>query len=278
MGLTAGLSAAKTMISGTYSVLQMLSNGSKAAAVSTELLTLAQQASNDADLASMATGRAKALVTALNTGANKEQIASILAGMGVKNADALAETILTVAKEKGAAAALKMVASNVALAASEYAVLWPLLLIAAAIAAVIAVIAIWDAATVSAAEKTERLTENVENMKEAASEAKEEAEGLRDAFEEYKGLKTTLEECTVGTTDWKNAMEGVRTAIDSILETYPDLAKIADIMVWDEATQSYILDNDKVEEYIKGQEDASEAMEYGSKMAEGMLSKEKGNP
>ena len=113
-------------------------------------------------------------------------------------------------------------------------------------------------------------------MKDAASDAKAEAEGLKDAFDDYQEIQTILEGCVVGTTEWKTAMEDVKTAIDNILATYPDLAKVRDLLIWDENTQSYILDPNKVEGYIESSERAAEAMDYGARMAEGMLIENRG--
>jgi hypothetical protein len=219
----------------------------------------------------------KTLATLLSNKADEQEIATELSGLGVKNASTLATQMNTMAKEGNAVGALKLAATNIKLAATEYAVLWPLLLIVAAVAAVVAAFAIWDACTVSSAEKTERLTANVQNMKEAASEAKEEAKGLREAFEDYQEVKNTLDGCAVGTTEWKTAMEGVRDAIDGILEKYPDLARLAEVLTWDEDTQSYILNETEVEDYIKDKENAANTLDYGARMAEGYVQQDRAN-
>lgn len=271
MALTTGFAMVKTVIGGISGVISILNAKTIESATASAAAVAAKKLEANAEGELAAKKSTNVLISGLANAKNKEEVVSVLTKVGVKNAEALAEQFLTIQKEKGTVAAIKATAANVGLAAAEYAVLWPLLIIAAVIATVVAAFMIWDALTVSAAEKTERLTENVQNMKDAASEAREEAEGLRDAFDDYKEVKNTLEQCTVGTTEWKEAMEGVKSAIDSILEAYPELAKFNDIMEWDEGTQSYILNEDRVEGYITDRDRAADAATYGAQMAEGML-------
>lgn len=271
MALTTGFAMVKTVIGGISGVISILNAKTIDSATASAAAVAAKKLEANAEGELAAKKSTNVLISGLANAQNKKEIVSVLTKVGVKNAEALAEQFLTIQKEKGTIAAIKATAANVGLAAAEYTVLQPLLIIAAVIATVVAAFAIWDAVTVSAAEKTERLTENIQNMKDAASEVKEEAEGLKDAFDEYQNVKTTLEECTVGTTEWKEAMEDVKAAIDEILEAYPELAAVANILKWDEGTQSYILDEDKVNNYIKDQEEAANAMSYGAQMAEGML-------
>lgn len=277
MGMTMGFNALKTTISGVGGAINILSANKKGLVAANAAL---QASETRAAVATAMSAAASQLAAGADEAETTATLANVLAsqlGITTKQAEGIATTFVAAAKEGDAAAAAQATVANIGLAASEYAVLWPLLIIAAVIGTVIAAFAIWDAVTVSAAEKTERLTENVQNMKDAASEAKEEAEGLKDAFDEYQNLKTTLEECTVGTTEWKEAMEGVKAAIDGILEAYPGLAAVANILKWDEGTQSYILDEDKVNDYIKGHEGAANAMSYGAQMAEGMLLEDRAN-
>ena len=264
MALSMGFNAAKTAISGIGGAISILSakkQGLVAAntllqasemknALATQLSTTASELAAGASEKEAAAGLAEWLQTNLNIEAD--------------TASAMATQFAAAAKEGNAVAAGKAMVSNIGLAASEYAVLWPLLLIVAAIAAVVAGFAIWDSVTVSQAEKNERLAEASEHMKTAASEAASEVTELKNAFDSYTEVLTTLQSCVVGTTEWKNAMADVKTEIDEVLDKFPEIKELADYLVWDEKTQSYILNPDAVEDFINDKEDASAIADFAA--------------
>ena len=146
--------------------------------------------------------------------------------------------------------------------------------IVTAITAVVAVVSIVKNSTVSAEEKIQRLTQSIDSLKESSSQAEQAAQNLKDALTGFDEAYSTLENCVVGTTEWKTAMEDVKTSIDNILETYPELKQIKDIVKWDEATQSYILNTEEVEKQIEQQENAAKTFQYAADSQKGHLLEE----
>lgn len=97
------------------------------------------------------------------------------------------------------------------------------------------------------AESLRRATEAAENLKEKSQQTKTELNNIISAFDQYQTAIDTLNECTKGTDEWKEALSDVNEQIWSILETYPDLAKIDNLFNEDgtfnqEAIDSFIAD------------------------------------
>ncbi len=97
------------------------------------------------------------------------------------------------------------------------------------------------------AESLQRATEAAENLKEKSQQTKTELNNIISAFDQYQTAIDTLNECTKGTDEWKEALSDVNEQIWSILETYPDLAKIDNLFNEDgtfnqEAIDSFIAD------------------------------------
>lgn len=97
------------------------------------------------------------------------------------------------------------------------------------------------------AESLQKATEAAENLKEKSQQTKTELNNIISAFDQYQTAIDTLNECTKGTDEWKEALSDVNEQIWSILETYPDLAKIDNLFNEDgtfnqEAIDSFIAD------------------------------------
>ena len=120
----------------------------------------------------------------------------------------------------------------------------------------------------------ETLKNSIDSLKKSSEEAKEQAEGLKNALNGYEESVNILNKCVVGTVEWKDALEGVQTSISNLLEQYPELKKFKDIFKWDESTQSYILNVEKVEEEIAKNEQQARAESYAASKLETTLIRE----
>ena len=214
----------------------------------------------------------------LNTAADAKSQAQMLLGMVLKQKDLstdeqaiLMEQLEQSIKEKGIGVTLSETAANYGLAASELAALWPLGLIVAILAvlaaAIIGVIALVDAFTVSNEEMAERTAEASKNLGESAKAAKEEAQGIKDAFTEYDEVVDALNSCTKGTDEWKEALEKVKGKISDILDQYPDLLKYENMLTWDAETGTYLFNPDAMEQAQADADKRADTLAYASQMA-----------
>ena len=97
------------------------------------------------------------------------------------------------------------------------------------------------------AESLQRATEAAENLKEKSQQTKTELNNIISAFDQYQTAIDTLNECTKGTDEWKEALSDVNEQIWDILEAYPELSKIDNLFNEDgtfnqEAIDSFIAD------------------------------------
>ena len=184
-------------------------------------------------------------------------------------------------RDKGLKQTVIETAANYGLAASEMAVLWPIGLIIAALgllaAAFFGARALIDAFTVSNEEMVERTSAASESLAKSAKEAKEEAEGIKSAFEDYDEIVDTLESCTKGTDEWETALDNVRNKIDDILEQYPDLLKYKGLLEWDDRSGIYLFNKDVTDQAIADAEKRADTLNYASQMASGKASSAKAN-
>lgn len=97
--------------------------------------------------------------------------------------------------------------------------------IAAIISAVISLIQIFSQfAPETQAEKTERLAEQTQKAAEAAQAAHQAYSDLANSFDKYGEAADKINDLTVGTTEWKNALLDVNNQVLELLDKYPQLS------------------------------------------------------
>lgn len=97
--------------------------------------------------------------------------------------------------------------------------------IAAIISAVISLIQIFSQfAPETQAKKTERLAEQTQKAAEAAQAAQQTYSNLVESFDKYGEAVDKINDLTVGTTEWKNALLDVNNQVLELLDKYPQLA------------------------------------------------------
>lgn len=99
---------------------------------------------------------------------------------------------------------------------------------AAAIAAVVAVVwllvkAYKAAESYSLDAQIERSEKAIESFKSQLEETKNKAEQLKSVFDSYSSVKSALDECTVGTKEWRTQLTKANEEALNILNTYPEL-------------------------------------------------------
>ena len=239
MGLITGFNAAKTAISGVSNVISIMSNGSKAAAVSEQMLAVATKATTAGKLEEAAAEAAATGATLQNTlatqllgvakgesnAATAADIAATLTSMGITNADTVAENICTIAKEQGAAAAYKAAAAHTAQAAAASAALGPLIAVVAIIGALVLIVNAAVKAYNKESEAAKKAAQAAKDLGEQAEKAAQKAEDIKAAFEDYETVKSTLNDCVRGTSEWYEALNNVNEKAIELLKTYPELSK-----------------------------------------------------
>jgi hypothetical protein len=112
--------------------------------------------------------------------------------------------------------------------------MWPILVIGLLIVAafvllvgiVLGLVAAFKAWKANSPEgRMEALREKTEAAKEAAEEATKAYEDLFELHDSYTSLVADIENLTVGTTAWKEAVVALNEKIAELLELYPQLAK-----------------------------------------------------
>ena len=99
---------------------------------------------------------------------------------------------------------------------------------AAEVAAVVAVIwllvkAYKAAESYSLDAQIERSEKAIESFKSQLEETKNKAEQLKSVFDSYSSVKSALDDCTVGTKEWRKQLAKVNEEALNILNTYPEL-------------------------------------------------------
>lgn len=100
--------------------------------------------------------------------------------------------------------------------------------IAAAIAAIIAVIVHLNevAKTKTLESQLARSEEAAANFEKQLEKTKSKAEELKNVFNNYKNIKKSLDECTIGTEEWRKKLQETNETAIEILKNYPELKNI----------------------------------------------------
>lgn len=96
----------------------------------------------------------------------------------------------------------------------------------AALAAAIAIVVAVANRPISLKEQLEEATEAANQAKQGLQDAKTAAEDLESAFSGYDSVLETLNSCTQGTQEWRDALLGVNESVIDILSNAPQLASM----------------------------------------------------
>lgn len=126
------------------------------------------------------------------------------------------------AEQAAGTAALKAGIKTVAVSLGIY------VAIAAAIAAVIAGIVHLNevAKTKTLESQLARSEEAAANFEKQLEKTKSKAEELKNVFNNYKNIKKSLDECTIGTEEWRKKLQETNETALEILKNYPELKNI----------------------------------------------------
>ena len=93
-----------------------------------------------------------------------------------------------------------------------------------------------------------------ESLSEQAEETKSTIDSLKDSLDGYSTAIKTLQACTEGTDEWNTALQDVNNTVLDILEKYPQLAKVQNLIKRDSDTGLLSIDNDILKTYQRGLE------------------------
>ena len=188
-------------------ILQLITglNEIKSTNITTELTRLSA-ASNTASL------KFKAL-TAMNKAYTESMTSAQIGANGLTQA---------MAEQAAGTAALKAGIKAVAGSLGIY------IAIAAAVAAAIAVIVHLNevAKTKTLESQLARSEEAAANFEKQLEKTKSKAEELKNVFNNYKNIKKSLDECTIGTEDWRKKLQETNEIALDLLKNYPELKNI----------------------------------------------------
>ena len=98
------------------------------------------------------------------------------------------------------------------------------LIIGAVVAAIAVLVKVYNIAqSFTIEEQIKRSEQAVESFKSQLEETKNKAEQLKSVFDSYSSVKSALDECTVGTKEWRAQLTKANEEALNILNTYPEL-------------------------------------------------------
>ena len=98
------------------------------------------------------------------------------------------------------------------------------LIIAAVVAAIAVLVKLYNTVqSFTLEEQIKRSEQAVENFKNQLEETKTKAEQLKSIFDSYNSVKSALDECTVGTKEWREQLAKANEEALNVLNTYPEL-------------------------------------------------------
>lgn len=98
------------------------------------------------------------------------------------------------------------------------------LIIGAVVAAIAVLVKVYHTAqSFTIEEQIKRSEQAVESFKSQLEETKNKAEQLKSVFDSYSSVKSALDECTVGTKEWRTQLTKANEEALNILNTYPEL-------------------------------------------------------
>ena len=178
-------------------------------------------------------------------------VTSSLMGNNLAMLGSASASIATALGFDGVAISAKVAAGGVG---ALWAALWPIALIAAAVAAAIALITVAIKAASDAynadAIAAEKAAKAAEDLAKSHEEAKQTLEDLQSAFSQYDEAVAALEACTEGTEEWNTALQKVNETVLNLMNEYPHLLKDADAFTRNEITGMLELNREKQQEIL----------------------------
>lgn len=98
------------------------------------------------------------------------------------------------------------------------------LIIGAVVAAIAVLVKVYNTAqSFTIEEQIKRSEQAIESFKSQLEETKNKAEQLKSVFDSYSSVKSALDECTIGTKEWRAQLTKANEEALNILNTYPEL-------------------------------------------------------
>lgn len=258
MAGTMGFQALMTVMKGVSTVTSTLAAKQAGLIGVNELLATSEQKAalaaaleNTVTKDSIALDEAQAIADTKELLMNKLQISDA-------TAEAYAREFVNKAKKGDIALSAQETVTNIGLAASEYAVLWPLLLIVAALG-VLALI-VWAVCSALQEEESEmqklskaiaEQQKTVESLNETLEETKTALEDITSLLEEYEKLDDAFDGLIEGSVEWLDNLTKQNELVQELINKYPELIEMGAVGFKNGVYQ--ILNEDLVNQYTKGQ-------------------------
>ncbi len=192
-------------------------------------LVLASQGYTAQQLVEMNAKKRNNILTAATIIANKSEAKTKLGSAIASGLTSIAMKLEARSKNGSTVATWLLTAANWALNASLGAIVLVILAVIAALALLVVGILLIVKAIKKAKENSpegqlKKAQEALENMTKAADAAAESYNNLNDSLTELDDKYKTLDELTVGTQEWRDAVAEVNSKVMDLIETYPELA------------------------------------------------------
>ena len=194
-------------------------------------LVLASQGYTAQQLAEMSVKKRNNILTAATIIANKSEAKTKLGSAIASGLTSIAMKLEAASKNGSTVATWLLTAANWALNASLGVIILVILAVIAALALLVAGIFLIIKAIKKAKENSpegqlKKSQEALEKMTKAADAAAESYNNLNDSLTELDDKYKTLDELTVGTQEWRDAVAEVNTKVMDLINTYPELASV----------------------------------------------------
>lgn len=139
----------------------------------------------------------------------------------------------------------------------------------AVVAAIAGLVALWkDNAMGSAEGQLKKQREALEGLTSAAEEAQTAADNLRTSIENYDTAVDKLNDCVVGTEEWRDALQEANESAMELISNLPDNADISGLYERNAETGLIEFDEDKLEQVQKQADRQATQAQYAAQIGE----------
>lgn len=139
----------------------------------------------------------------------------------------------------------------------------------AVVAAIAGLVALWkDNAMGSAEGQLKKQREALEGLTSAAEEAQTAADNLRTSIENYDTAVDKLNDCVVGTEEWRDALQEANESAMELISNLPDNADISGLYKRNAETGLIEFDEDKLEQVQEQADQQATQAQYAAQIGE----------
>ena len=124
--------------------------------------------------------------------------------------------------------------------------------------------------SMTAEAKLEKMNQAAQDLAASADEAKQKADGLRSTIESYNNAVSTLNNCTQGTEEWKEALQQTNDAALQVIDSLTAMGNVdlSNLYQRDKETGMLSLDQEELEKVQEQADALANQKEYAAQMAQ----------